>query len=84
MEAVRARWEKDGAFWLRDPTEVSRLVSREGGLEVVLREGADPFLLRRTPYDKTFPASQYAPDPFEPRRPSLASRWFRKLREVMT
>jgi type IV secretory pathway TraG/TraD family ATPase VirD4 len=77
-------WEKDGAFWLRDPTEVSRLVSREGGLQVVLREGADPFLLRRTPYDKTFPASQYAPDPFEPRPQSLANRMFQKLREVMT
>ena len=77
-------WEQAGAFWLRDPTEVSRLVSREGGLQVVLREGADPFLLRRTPYDKTFPASHYAPDPFEPQQDSLANRMFQKLREVMT
>jgi type IV secretion system protein VirD4 len=71
-----AAWEQTGAHSLRDPVEVRRMVSREGGLQVVLREGGDPFLLRRTPYDKTFPVSQYAPDPFEPqKRP-----WVRELK----
>ena len=64
--------------------EVGRSTSRESGLQIVLNEGGDPFLLRRTPYDKLFRPGEYAPDPFEPRRRSLAGRLFRKLREILT
>ena len=83
-QGMRAEWEPAGASSLRDGSEVGRSSSRESGLQIVLNEGGDPFLLRRTPYDKMFRPGEYAPDPFEPRRPSLANRLFRKLREVMT
>ncbi len=81
---VRVEWEPAGASSLRDGSEVGRSTSRESGLQIILNEGGDPFLLRRTPYDKLFKPGEYAPDPFEPRRQSLANRWFRKLREVMS
>ena len=82
-QGVKVEWEPAGAHSLRDGSEVGRSTSRESGLQIVLNEGGDPFLLRRTPYDKLFKRSEYAPDPFEPRR-SLAGRLFRKLREAMT
>src|SRR5271166_320007 len=69
-QGMRAEWEPAGAHSLRDGSEVGRSSSRESGLQIVLNEGGDPFLLRRTPYDKLFSPSEYAPDPFEPRRPS--------------
>jgi type IV secretion system protein VirD4 len=69
-------WEPLGAFPLRDPNEAARTVSRDSGLEVVLREGWDPFLLRRVNYDKHFPRSMYDPDPFEPQPESwLYEAW---------
>jgi type IV secretory pathway TraG/TraD family ATPase VirD4 len=82
-QGMRAEWEPAGASSLRDGSEVGRSSSRESGLQIVLNEGGDPFLLRRTPYDKLFKPGEYAPDPFEPCRQSLASRLFQKLREVM-
>ena len=82
-QGVKVEWEPAGTHSLRDGSEVGRSTSRESGLQIVLNEGGDPFLLRRTPYDKLFKRSEYAPDPFEPRR-SLAGRLFRKLREAMT
>ena len=51
-QGMRAEWEPAGACSLRDGTEVGRSTSRESGLQIVLNEGGDPFLLRRTPYDK--------------------------------
>ena len=81
---VRVEWEPAGASSLRDGIEVGRSTSRESGLQIVLNEGGDPFLLRRTPYDKLFKESDYAPDPFEPRRQTLANRMFSKLRKFMT
>jgi type IV secretory pathway TraG/TraD family ATPase VirD4 len=83
-QGMRAEWEPAGAHSLRDGSEVGRSSSRESGLQLVLNEGGDPFLLRRTPYDKLFKPGEYAADPFEPRRQSLANRLFRKLREVMS
>ena len=77
-------WEHAGAHNLRDGIEIGRSTSRESGLQIVLNEGGDPFLLRRTPYDKLFKPGEYAADPFEPRRQSLANRLFEKLREVMS
>ena len=67
-QGVRVEWEPAGTHSLRDGNEVGRSTSRESGLQIVLNEGGDPFLLRRTPYDKLFKRSEYAPDPFEPRR----------------
>jgi type IV secretion system protein VirD4 len=81
---VRVEWEPAGASSLRDGIEIGRSTSRESGLQIILNEGGDPFLLRRTPYDKLFKAGEYAPDPFEPRRQSLANRWFEKLRKVVS
>ena len=81
---VRVEWEPAGTSSLRDGNEIGRATSRESGLLIVLNEGGDPFLLRRTPYDKLFKESEYAPDPFEPKRQTLANRMFSKLRMLMT
>jgi type IV secretory pathway TraG/TraD family ATPase VirD4 len=81
---VRVEWEPAGTSSLRDGNEIGRATSRESGLLIVLNEGGDPFLLRRTPYDKLFKESEYAPDPFEPKRQTLASRMFSKMRMFMT
>ena len=75
----RGEWEPAGASKLREGTEIGRSTSRESGLQIVLNEGGDAFLLRRTPYDKMFPASQYGRDPFEPGNKS----WRVKVAEWM-
>jgi type IV secretory pathway TraG/TraD family ATPase VirD4 len=73
---VGTEYEPAGSFPVRDPNEIARTLSRDGGLQVVLREGWDPFLLRRVEYDKHFPRSMYAPDPFEPHARSwLGEAW---------
>lgn len=48
---------------LREPDEVERLTGRAGGLQLILRNGEDPFLLRRANYDRMFEAGAYDPDP---------------------
>jgi type IV secretory pathway TraG/TraD family ATPase VirD4 len=83
-QGMRAEWEPAGACSLRDGPEVNRITGREGRLQIVLNEGGDPFLLRLTSYRKMFKPGEYAPDPFEPGRESLASRLFQKLREVLS
>jgi hypothetical protein len=50
---------------LRGSEEVGRATGRAGRLQIVLNEGGDPFLLRRTSYRKMF-KGRYDPDPFEP------------------
>jgi type IV secretion system protein VirD4 len=76
---VGTEWEPVGTAPVCDATEAARLVSREGGLEVVIREGAPPFLLRRVNYDKHFSPDMYAPDPFEPGSRS----WRREARSLV-
>ena len=51
---------------LRETEEMEEELAREGGREIVFRSGAPPLLLRRTDYDRSFPKSQYAPDPDHP------------------
>jgi type IV secretory pathway TraG/TraD family ATPase VirD4 len=80
---VRVEWEPAGTSSLRDGIEIGRSTSRESGLQIVLNEGGDPFLLRRTPYDKLFRPSEYAPDPFEPQKQSLFQQAFQKIREFV-
>jgi hypothetical protein len=58
-------WEVTGGASLRDALELSKAVSRDSGNLAVFTETGEAFLLRRTPYDKLFPRSQYTPDPFE-------------------
>jgi type IV secretory pathway TraG/TraD family ATPase VirD4 len=84
-KVIEVELEPAGSFPLRDPSEIARTISREGGLQVVLREGADPFLLRRVKYDKLFWPHQYAPDPFEPgsrswRRTAWSLVWNAKVK----
>ncbi len=59
-------YEPSAAFSLRNSEEVGRSTGRSSGLQIVLNEGGDPFLLRRTSYRKMFAPDQYDPDPFEP------------------
>lgn len=58
-------WEPAGAAHLRDPLEFARASSRGSDNLVVFTAEGDAFLLKRTPYDKMFPADRYTPDPFE-------------------
>ena len=58
-------WEPGGATWLRTSVELARESSRGSGSQLVFCEGEDTFLLRRTPYDETFPPSAYSPNPYE-------------------
>ena len=50
-------------YQLRQAEELQRQTSRESGVQIVLRSGADPFLLRRANYDEMFKTSAYEPDP---------------------
>ena len=67
-------WTPHGASFLRTSVELSRETSRDSGNQVVFVEGGDSFLLRRRPYDKTFPRSAYSPDPFESGESTLPGR----------
>lgn len=64
-------WTPHGASFLRTSSELSVETSRDSGNQVVFVEGGDSFLLRRRPYDRTFPRSAYSPDPFETERKDL-------------
>ena len=46
-QGMRTEWEPVGTHRLRDGIEIGRSTSRESGLQIVLNEGGDPFLLRR-------------------------------------
>ena len=52
IRACAVEWEPAGACSLRDGHEVNRTTRRESRLQIVLNEGGDPFLLRRTSYGK--------------------------------
>jgi type IV secretion system protein VirD4 len=67
-------WEPAGAFSLRGGEEIGRAIGRSSGLQIVLNEGGDPFLLRRTPYRKMFKRGQYEPDPGEPGEEGLLEK----------
>jgi type IV secretory pathway TraG/TraD family ATPase VirD4 len=58
----------------RDGPEINRTTGRAGRLQIVLNEGGDPFLLRRTSYQKMFKRDQYGRDPYEPQRESLREK----------
>jgi type IV secretory pathway TraG/TraD family ATPase VirD4 len=72
--------EPAGSASLRDGPEVSRTTGRAGRLQIVLNEGSDAFLLRRTSYRKIFKRSEYGRDPYEPRRETLREMAMRILR----
>ena len=72
-------YEPTAAFSLRNNEEVGRTTGRFSGLQIVLNEGGDPFLLRRTPYTKMFEKGAYDPDPYEPARDGLAKRAFKRI-----
>ncbi len=82
---VENEWQPSGSF-LRDGPEINRNTGRESGLQIVLNEGGDPFLLRRTSYRKMFRPGEYDPDPYEPPQEHLWKRalwkFLRLLRAV--
>lgn len=51
--------------------------SRDSGNQLVLVEGRDKFLLRRTPYDWTFEKEHYSPNPYEAAPPLFSTARFR-------
>jgi type IV secretory pathway TraG/TraD family ATPase VirD4 len=67
-------YEPSAAFSLRNNEEVGRATGRSSGLQIILNEGSDPFLLRRTSYRKMFKPGEYDPDPFEPAQGGPLSR----------
>jgi type IV secretory pathway TraG/TraD family ATPase VirD4 len=72
-------YEPSAAFSLRNSDEVGRSTGRSSGLQIVLNEGGDPFLLRRTPYTKMFKKHQYDPDPYEPAQEGMLKRAFERI-----
>jgi hypothetical protein len=48
-------------------------------LQIVLNEGGEPFLLRRTSYRKMFKPGEYDPDPYEPAQDGLRKRAFERI-----
>ena len=67
-------WTPQGASFLRTGIELGRETSRDSGNQVIFVEGADSFLLRRRPYDRTFKREEYSRDPSEARATSLRGR----------
>ena len=84
-KVVKTQWgdvveyEPSAAFSLRNNEEVGRATGRSSGLQIVLNEGGDPFLLRRTSYRKMFRPGEYDPDPFEPAQDGLLKRAFERI-----
>ena len=66
QQGVEEEWQPSAACFVRDGPEVNRTTGRAGRLQIVLNEGGDPFLLRRTSYRKMFKPGQYGRDPYEP------------------
>src|SRR5271170_6058384 len=67
----------------RDGPEVNRTTGRAGRLQIILNEGGDPFLLRRTSFRKMFKPDQYGRDPYEPQRETLREKAMRALRAAV-
>ncbi|HKN20674.1 MAG TPA: hypothetical protein VJX73_04625 [Terracidiphilus sp.] len=63
----------------RDGPEINRNTGRESGLQIILNEGGDPFLLRRTSYRKMFKPGAYDPDPYEPAQDGTLKQAFRRF-----
>lgn len=70
-------WVPQGATWFRTGPELARASSRDSGRSVVIFEGGDQAIMRRTPYDKHFWPWQYEPDPWEAgrKKPWLTEAW---------
>ncbi len=86
---VKTQWgdvveyEPSAAFSLRNNEEVGRATGRAGGLQIVLNEGSDPFLLRRTSYRKMFKPCEYDPDPYEPAQDGMWKRAFERISALL-
>jgi type IV secretory pathway TraG/TraD family ATPase VirD4 len=76
-------FEPTAAFSLRNSDEVNRSTGRASGLQIVLNEGSDPFLLRRTSYRKMFKPGEYDPDPYEPAHDGLLKRAFGRILNLL-
>jgi type IV secretory pathway TraG/TraD family ATPase VirD4 len=82
-EGVEEEWQPSAACFLRDGPEVNRTTGRAGRLQIVLNEGGDPFLLRRTSYRKMFKPDRYGRDPYEPQRETLREKAVCALRSAV-
>ena len=88
-KVVKTQWgdvveyEPSAAFSLRNNEEIGRATGRSSGLQIVLNEGGDPFLLRRTSYRKMFKPGQYDPDPYEPAQDGPLKRILARLRSLV-
>jgi type IV secretory pathway TraG/TraD family ATPase VirD4 len=76
-------YEPTAAFSLRNIEELGRATGRAGGLQIVLNEGGDPFLLRRTSYRKMFRPGEYDPDPYEPAQDGMMKRALRRILDLL-
>jgi type IV secretory pathway TraG/TraD family ATPase VirD4 len=77
-------YEPSAAFSLRNNEEVGRATGRSSGLQILLNEGGDPFLLRRTPYWKMFKPGEYDPDPYEPAQDGMWKRAFERILALLS
>lgn len=67
---------------LRTAGEVQEQTDRDWSVQIVLRAGKPPLLLKRVMYDKAFPTAMYSPDPDHPERcwGERVARMFHALR----
>jgi type IV secretory pathway TraG/TraD family ATPase VirD4 len=79
---VEEEWQPSGSF-LRDGPEINKNTGRESGLQIVLNEGGDPFLLRRTSYRKMFKPGEYDPDPYEPAQDGMVKRAIERILDLL-
>jgi type IV secretion system protein VirD4 len=76
-------YEPSAAFSLRNNEEVGRATGRSTGLQIVLNEGGDPFLLQRTSYRKMFKPGEYDADPYEPSQDGMGKRVFARIVDLL-
>jgi type IV secretion system protein VirD4 len=76
-------YEPSAAFSLRNNEEIGRATGRSSGLQIVLNEGGDPFLLRRTSYRKMFKPGHFAADPYEPQAARVREKAMELLRRAV-
>jgi type IV secretory pathway TraG/TraD family ATPase VirD4 len=80
---IEVEYEQEIPRPLRDPAELNRLLGRAGRTEIVLNEGGDPLLLRRTSYRKMFTPDQYDRDVYELPRETLGDKVIRWARAAV-
>jgi hypothetical protein len=79
-DGVQHEWQPSASCSFRDGPEINRTTGRAGRVQIVINEGGDPFLLRRTSYRKMFKRGEYSPDPYEPQKLTFGEKFLELVR----